>query len=241
MAAAALTATLRTRLVGDRLNDWETYHEWIASLLRPGMTVVEVGCGKGDIEPFPWDSYPGVRLIGLDPDPAARANPHVDEFIRLEAAEEWPVEPGAADLVVARYVIEHVARPRAFLSNVRRALKPAGRFLFLAPNLQHPAILLSHLLPVSAKRILLGATMGVGDDDIFPTFYRMNSARKLRRLARESGFTVERLVTREFSPCTYSDRFWPGFLAFYGYYAAATRTGLDRYFGATLLGQIQKD
>ena len=240
MAAAALTAALRARLVGDCLNDWETYHEWIARLLRPGMTVLEVGCGKGDIDPFPWDHYLGVRVIGLDPDLAARANPQIDEFIELESASEWPVEPGTADLVLARYVIEHVAQPRAFLSNVRRVLKPAGRFLFLAPNLQHPAILLSHLLPVSAKRALLGATMGTADDDVFPTFYRMNSARKLRALARQHGFTVEQLVTKEFSPCTYSDCFWPGFLAFYSYFAVVTRTGLDRYLGATLLGQFQK-
>ena len=236
MAAAAL----RARLVGDRLNDWETYHEWIARLLKPGMTVLEVGCGRGDIDPFPWDHHRGLRLIGLDPDPAARANPQIDEFIESESASEWPVEPGAVDLVVARYVIEHVAQPGAFLSNVRRVLKPGGRFLFLAPNLQHPAILLSHLLPVAAKRTLLGVTMGTADDDVFPTFYRMNSARKLRALAKQHGFTIEQLVTKEFSPCTYSDRFWPGFVAFYSYFAVVTRTGLDRYFGATLLGQFQK-
>ena len=239
MAAAAATAALRAHLVGGRLNDWETYHERIACLLRPGMTVLEVGCGKGDIEPFPWNHYPGVRLIGLDPDPAARANPHVDEFIELGAAAEWPVEGGAADLVLARYVIEHVAQPWTFLSNVRRVLKPGGRFLFLAPNLLHPAILLSHLLPVSVKRAVLGVTIGADDDDVFPTFYRMNSARRLRALADKHGFTVERLLTKEFAPCTYCDRFWPGFLAFYSYFAAVTQTGLDRYLGATILGQFR--
>ena len=239
MAAAAATAALRAHLVGGRLNDWETYHEWIACLLRPGMTVLEVGCGKADIEPFRWNHYPGVRLIGLDPDPAARANPQIDEFIQLEAASKWPVEPGAADLVLARYVIEHLAQPDAFLPNVRRALKPEGCFLFLAPNLLHPATLLSHLLPVSVKRAVLGVTMGADADDVFPTFYRMNSARRLRALANKHGFTVERLLTKEFAPCTYCDRFWPGFLVFYSYFAAVTQTGLDRYIGATILGQFR--
>ena len=140
------------------------------------MTVLEVDCGRGEIEPFPWGDYLNVRLIGLAPDPAARVNPHLDRFFPLEVAVDWLVQPGSADLVLARYVIEHVTQPVNFLANVGRALKPGVRFLLLAPNLQHPAVLLSHLLPVSAKCRLLGITMGTADGDVFPTFCRMNPA-----------------------------------------------------------------
>ena len=241
MAAAAITQVLRARLVGDRPNDWATYHQWVARRLRPGMTVLEAGCGKGNIDPFPWDRYSYVRLLGLDPDPAARVHPHLNHFMHLDGESQWPVEGASVDLVISRYVLEHAADPAAFLANVRRVLKPGGRFLFLTPNLCHPVILLSKLLPVSVKRALLAATMGVDGDDIFPTYYRMNSNRQLRALAHTHGFRIDRLVTKEFSPCTYCERFWPGFLLFYIYFAAVTQTGLDRHFGATILGEFRKE
>ena len=149
---------LRERLFGRRLNDWQTYHALIAQRLEPGMTVVEVGPGKGTIAPFPWDQHPGIHLVGLDPDPQAAANPYLDRFELLIEGQPWPVADGSADLVVARYVLEHVADPDDFMTNVARVLRPGGAFLFLTPNRAHPVMVASRLMPYSLHVALLART-----------------------------------------------------------------------------------
>jgi ubiquinone/menaquinone biosynthesis C-methylase UbiE len=203
------------------------------------MTVLEVGCGRGDIAPFPWRFYPGVRLVGLDPDLGAAANPHLSEFIHLNGSS-WQVPDVSVDLVICRYVLEHVAEREEFFANLCRVTKKGGRFIFLTPNLRHPAILASSVLPVSWKRRTLRLTMGVAEDDIFPTHYRMNSERTLRSLANRWGFGVERLTTREFEPCTYLDRSSLGFVAFYTYFQLMSVGALGRRFGASILGEFRK-
>lgn len=223
------------------LNDWQTYHSLITKCLRPSMTILEVGCGTGDIAPFPWEEYPDISLIGLDPSPASRANPHLSRFVPMTGESRWPVENESADLVLARYVMEHVPAPAEFFRNIRRVLKPGGRFVFLTPNLWHPAILTSHVLPVAVKRAILWRTMGVDEADIFPTFYRLNRRSLLASIGRQNSLSVEHLQTREFSPCTYADRFVAGRLLFRGYYDFMRTTGLGRHFGASIIGVFRKD
>lgn len=222
-----------------RLNDWQTYHEWVEHRIEAGMTVLEVGCGRGDIAPFPWRRYPDIRLVGLDPDPSAEANPQLSEFVSLNGGP-WQVPADSIDLVICRYVLEHVAERENFFANLRRVTKTGGRFVFLTPNLRHPAILASSILPVSWKRRTLRLTMGVDEDDIFPTHYRMNSESILRSLAGRWGFGVERLMTREFEPCKYLDRFSFGFAAFYTYFQLMSAGTLGRLFGASILGEFRK-
>ena len=125
--------------------------------------------------------------------------------------------------------------------NIRRVLKPGGRFVFLTPNVWHPAILTSHVLPVAVKRAILKRTMGVDEDDIFPTFYRLNRRSLLASIGRQGSLSVEHLQTREFSPCTYADRFAAGRLLFRGYYNFMRTTGLGRHFGASIVGVFRKD
>ena len=220
--------------------DWRQYHDLIRQTLRGDECVVDVGCGDGAVRPFPWERYPRVRLVGLDVDPAAAANPALDEFHRLDARAPWPVEAGAADVVLARYVLEHVAEPETFALNLERALKPGGSFVFLTPNRRHPAMAVSRALPVEWKRRILRRTRGVDESDVFPTFYRMNTPRRLRELFEMAGLRVERLDTREFEPCGYLEFAAPAYALACGWYSLLRRTGLERLLGAQILGVVRK-
>jgi SAM-dependent methyltransferase len=231
---------LRERLFGQRLNDWQTYHALIARRLRPGMTVVEVGPGKGTIAPFPWDAHRGIHLIGLDLDVQAAANPYLDRFEFLSEGMPWPVADGSADLVVARYVLEHVADPDDFMANVARVLRPGGAFVFLTPNRAHPIMVASRLLPYSVHVALLARTKGSDAGDVFPTHYRANSRRALIRLARAHGLEVQGLKVAELVPFGYLDFAVPGFLAATAYHAAVTLTDLDRFVGLSIIGVLGK-
>lgn len=228
------------RWAAARSTDWQAYHAMVEACLAPGMTVVDVGCGDGGVKPFPWERYPKVRLIGLDVDPAAEANPALDDFALLEQARPWPLESSCADLVLARYVFEHVAGPEAFLCEAWRVLEPGGELLFLTPNRWHPAMLASAALPLGWKRRILERTRGTDEDDVFETYYRMNTTAALGRQLRRAGFEVLELRARELEPCGYLELSAPTYAAACAWYGLVRWTGLERLLGASILGRARK-
>src|SRR5664279_6563556 len=149
---------MRSSLLVSTSSDWQMFHRMIADRIVPGMRILEVGCGKGSICPFPWEKYTDRYLVGIDPDPTAAANPYLDRFVLLRDSTDlrrWPLDGQTFDLIIARYVLEHVETSVEFLANIKRALEPGGEFLFLTPNLLHPAVAVSHILPASLKHLIL--------------------------------------------------------------------------------------
>lgn len=99
-----------------------------AARIRPGDAVLEVGAGAGAFARL----VPGARYVGLDPHPGAYADPAAD--IRAESlADHAAANPGAYDAAVAFQVIEHVADPLAFATDMVRCLKPGGVLVLGAP------------------------------------------------------------------------------------------------------------
>lgn len=231
-----LVDKIRAHRFAGTSSDWQVYHNLVIDHLEPGMTVLDVGCGRGDIAPFPWEDIHGVTVIGLDPDPSAARNPNLDQFVLLDNEGRWPVEDNSLDLVIARYVLEHVASPADFFANVRRTLKPGGHFIFLTPNKRHPAMIVSRHLPHALKTRVLAHATGIDDADVFVTHYRLNTSNNLRRQAKRHGFFVEHLETKEFEPVRYLDFNIVGFLVAYGYYLAIKRTGLESSLGDSITG-----
>jgi SAM-dependent methyltransferase len=231
---------LRQRWFGNRLNDWQSYHAMVARHLRPGMTVLEIGPGKGTIAPFPWNEHPGIRLVGLDPDPQAAANPFLARFAHLTDERAWPIGDGEVDLVIARYVLEHVADPASFMTNLVRVLRPGGAFVFLTPNAASPVMWASRILPHRLHVRILGVTRGADPSDVFPTRYRANTRGAITMLARRHGLDVQALAASEFVPFGYLDFTLPGFLAASAYHQILTRTGLERWVGVSLTGILLK-
>jgi len=98
-------------------------------------TVVELGPGSG----ANFRYYPrGTRVIAVEPNPMmlkrmySQAEKHgVDIDLRHAGAEGMEVESGSADLVVSTLVLCSVRDPDRALSEVRRVLRPGGRFAFL--------------------------------------------------------------------------------------------------------------
>ncbi len=73
--------------------------------LKPGMRLLEIGCGPGIATTALAER--GFALVGLEPSRAAweRARHHCADYDQVELLnanfEEWPLEPGAFDAVVA--------------------------------------------------------------------------------------------------------------------------------------------
>ncbi len=106
-------------------------------ILRPGETVLDVGCGAGfDTLQAARQVGPSGRVIAIDMTEAmlekARAGAsavglgNVDA--RLGYAEELPVDSESVDVVISNGVINLCPDKVAVMKEVRRVLRPGGRF-----------------------------------------------------------------------------------------------------------------
>ena len=98
--------------------------------------VLEIGMGTGRNLPF-YDRARLTQLVGVDPAlqmhrlarrRSARAGIDV-ELVGL-SAERLPLPDDSFDTVVCTYTLCSIPDPAAALHEVRRVLKPGGRFLF---------------------------------------------------------------------------------------------------------------
>jgi SAM-dependent methyltransferase len=98
---------------------YEDFYRRMASACRPGRTL-EIGGGSGNFKAF----YPGV--VSTD----------IQFSTWLDAvcdAHRLPFADGAFDNIVMVDVLHHLHRPRRFLAEASRVLKPAGRLVLVEP------------------------------------------------------------------------------------------------------------
>ena len=101
-------------------------------LQQPPATVVELGSGAGaNLRYLPR----GIRLIAIEPNvrmhPALRrraAELGIELDLRGLRGEELDIPTGSVDFVFSSLVLCSVERPEQVIAEVRRILKPGGRF-----------------------------------------------------------------------------------------------------------------
>jgi 2-polyprenyl-3-methyl-5-hydroxy-6-metoxy-1,4-benzoquinol methylase len=113
------------------------YQEIVANFDVAGKTVLDVGCASGallcllrgrkakEVVGIDTAEYPvsfGVKQYGLD--------------LRLVALERAGLPDAYFDLITLIDVIEHVENLKAFLTELRRVLKPGGSIFIITPNYQ---------------------------------------------------------------------------------------------------------
>ena len=172
------------------------FYTRVNSLLTESATALDVGCGRG------WYEADDVRLrrelrilkgkcmrvVGIDTDPSAEGNPYLDEFRLLSEGTRWPMEDESVDLCLCDYVVEHLEDPSSFFSEAHRVLKQNGVLCIRTPNLASYFGLIAKLVP---NRLHLAVTQRVqtkAEVDSFPTYYRCNTRRALRRALSAGGF-----------------------------------------------------
>jgi SAM-dependent methyltransferase len=170
------------------------YHRAIRAHLGGTARILNLGCGRNtDLAVFRAE---GHEVWGTD----FAAHPELDgpQWFRPLAAEGTAPFAGASfDLVVSRWVLEHVRAPVAFLREVYRLLRPGGRFVALTVNAGHYVSWLSHLLellPRDARGRLVRRLYGRPSHDTFPVCYRLNTPAQLRRRACQAGLRLERVT-----------------------------------------------
>jgi SAM-dependent methyltransferase len=176
------------------------FYTRVNALLTPSMTVLDVGCGRGE---YDEDTVPVRRalrilkgkvrtVIGIDVDTAGEKNPFLDEFRRLDSHDpgSWPLADSSIDLVLCDNVMEHIPDPDRFFSEASRVLKDGGYFCMRTPNSRSYVALISKLVPNRGHaKILEFVQDGRKEEDVFPTYYRCNTPRRIRAMLARYGLS----------------------------------------------------
>ncbi len=169
----------------------------VTDRLEQGIDVADIGCGEGHAINLMARAYPRSRFIGYD------FGQEAVEAARREAAA-WGLtnarfevldvaqlaEEAAYDLITTFDAVHDQAHPATVLANIRRALRPDGRYLMvdikassnLEDNLDLPWA--SFLYAVSTVHCM-SVSLGQGGDGL-GTVWGIQTA---ERMVREAGFS----------------------------------------------------
>lgn len=175
---------------------YRRFEDAIRVLSEGAALVLDAGCGSGRV--FRYETATGARVVGVDVSSELRGNPNVSDAVRGDVTS-LPFRDAVFDLVLSSHMVEHLPEPARAFREMARALRPGGRLLLLTPNRFHYVPLVASLLP-QRLHVRINRSRGVDAEDVFPTFYRANTAGRLRRLLEGAGLTVERLERFETEP-----------------------------------------
>ncbi len=163
----------------------------VAALLRPDDIVLDFGAGRGEFffdEPSLYrcwlQNFRGrcAHVDGCDVDKAVFGNPTLDCSKMIEPGRPLPYEDCRFDLVVSRYVFEHLRDPEWAARELLRVTKPGGWICALTTNKFGYVALGARLTPnVLHARFLRGIQPHRKEVDVFPTTYHLNTATDVRR------------------------------------------------------------
>jgi len=131
---------------------------YLESILQPGMTILDVGCGPA----VGYRRPPGTLLIGVDPSyQSIAANNSVDVRI-FGGAQALPIAAAAVDIVVCFYSIHHMIgasidetkrNVRAAFEEFKRVVKPGGKIVVFEVNPYLPFWIAQRLFWSLARRL----------------------------------------------------------------------------------------
>lgn len=156
------------------------------SRLKPGQTVLELGCGTGL---FSREIIAdGLHLTSIDISPellhiAKRKVPDL-EFVQTDA-HRLPFAESTFDVVLGSSVLHHL-EVGLVLREIRRVTRPGGRIAFAEPNMMNPQILLQKNIPPLKKWL--------GDSPDETAFFRWSLARQLYK----EGYTDVKIFPYDF-------------------------------------------
>ena len=185
-----------------RSDDFLNYFRDLARSARTD-TVLEVGCGEGMLLAV----LNGTGKYGIDPSLQAlvRAKRRSAAECAVARAEELPFPPDFFDLVVAVGVMEHFQDPDASTAEIRRVLKPTGRYIALIHTDMTPLGRLSqkareYLFPRFRPLTLLKWLRKKLLRPISQPFKRSYTIDSARACLERNGLAITRIITRDREP-----------------------------------------
>jgi len=149
------------------------------AVIKPGDSVLDVGCGTGEVSLLAKTRAKNGKVYGIDPAPemitVARkkaAHKKLDIDFRVGVIESLPFPDASIDVVTSSLMMHHLPEDLKVrgLAEIYRVLKPSGRLL-IADFMRPTGSFLNHLFIVFTRH--QGLKSGIED---------------LQKLLKEAGF-----------------------------------------------------
>ncbi|SDT31605.1 methyltransferase domain-containing protein [Jiangella sp. DSM 45060] len=189
---------------------WRTVANSAAYLrdhLRPGLDVLDVGCGPGTITVELAGLVAPGRVVGVDASDevieraAAQEGAAAVEFRTADAAA-LPFDDASFDVVHAHQLLQHVADPVAVLRQLARTTRPGG--IVAARDSDYAGMFWYPRLPGLSEWLELYRTLALGNGG------EPDAGRRLLAWAHEAGLTDVTATASVWCFSTPEDRAWWG-------------------------------
>jgi SAM-dependent methyltransferase len=158
---------------------WEVFDSLLQSQQGDNKICLEIGSGSsGALESahkFKLKIHSDLSLVA--PLPLTEI-----PFIQMNTYN-LPIKNSGVDLILLRFVVEHLADPDRAFNEFKRILKTGGQLIVLTTNISSPLIFLSKILPYPRRKMLIQQLFKVQAQDVFPTYHRINRKAKVKKLA----------------------------------------------------------
>ena len=175
--------------------EWDESMVYLSKKLKDYLSgngnLLDIGCGNGNY--LVDENRKKIRwATGIDVDKnSVKKNKCLDE-IAIGNIEKLPFKNNSFDIVTSLWVLEHIKNPEEAVREVNRVLKPNGIFIFVTPNFNYlPLRIMKWLNLLNVNPILNKVLYGREEKDIFKTYYRANSAERIRNLVKNYFRIVE--------------------------------------------------
>ena len=201
-----LSEWLQRGITPGLLHSQERYKKLLLDLIGPGSDWLDIGCGQRIFAEWLTDSLRAEKelvsrchtAVGVD---SGDSRPHRSLETKYCAdVESLPFPNASFSIVTANMVVEHLADPESALREIYRVLRPGGLFVFHTPNARTPFVLLVRMIGSKLRTRVASFIDGRDQEDIFPTFYRLNDDYTIRSKADKIGFRVHRVSFIETAP-----------------------------------------
>lgn len=169
-----------------------TFYGFVKAIMRDidARRIMDFGAGRGawhelgsgwkrelqDLRQY------GAEVVACDVDRAVTAHPASDRQIVLEPGKPLPFPDACFDMIVSDFTFEHIEAPASVAAELIRVTRPGGYICARTPNKYGYAKILTAMVPNRHHVRLLGRVQPDRQaQDVFPTFFRLNSVGDVRR------------------------------------------------------------
>ena len=237
-----MTRRLMKAILPDLVWNQEIYGRLVRRYVNKDIKWLDVGCGwrilGKDLESIEDDLVENTGVVvGCDLTFTSLNKHRNIQNLVLASADNLPFYDASFDLITCNMVLEHLKDPAKTLCEMARVLSPGGQLIIHTPNLLNYAVFLNHTvarrLPRNFVLRLITLAENRRKEDVFPTFYRANTVRRISQICGKFDLKKEscRILT---PPQPFFSFFCP--LAFFQILLMRlTMSSYFRPFGATIL------
>lgn len=171
------------------------YEEVLNEHCEAGYSWLDLGCGHRLLPPWRHEQEKELTeksklVVGIDYEfLSLTKHKTIKNKVRGDITK-LPFQDEAFDLITSNMVFEHLDNPELQLKEISRVLKKGGKLIFHTPNTLGYGTIMARITPEAIKAKLIFILEGRKAEDVFPTYFRINSPSRIRKLAKSSGFQI---------------------------------------------------